>query len=291
MSLISTGREKIPVQDTFLKVENPVDGTVIGSVPRNSESEIQETVKRSLAAWKQWKKVPVYKRAEFLYRYADMIEERREEIAAFQCREMGKRISECRGEVNDACRILRGYAKRVKHLYSEVIPISQPGIEKDIIYTVRESIGPVACIVPFNYPVELYAQKVAPALAAGNPVIVKPASSNPLAVELLVDIASNAGFPENTVQFVSGSGNDVGRWLVEQPDIAAISLTGSTDVGIKILQDAAPHMHRVFLELGGNDACIIMEDADLELAVSEVLAGRLQNTGQTCCAPKRIIIS
>jgi len=290
MSLISEIKGKTLVQSTSVKVTNPVDGTYIGSVPQTTEAEIKKTVQLSKEAWKQWRKVPVYHRAELLYRYSMLIKKQKEDIAVLECNEMGKRIIECRGEVTDACRVISGYAERVKHLYSEVIPTSQPGIEKDIIYTIRESIGPVACIVPFNYPLELYAHKVAPAIAAGNPVIVKPASTNPLAVKRLVEIGQKVGFPENLIQFVSGSGSKVGKWLVVQPEIAAVSLTGSTAVGVQLLMDAAPNMHRVYLELGGNDACIIMDDADIQYAVKEALAGRLQNTGQTCCAPKRFIV-
>ncbi len=276
--------------ESGINVHNPVDGSLVGSVPRASEAQIQSIVQKSLKAASEWKRVPVYRRAELMYKYADKIRTKQESIARLECAEMGKRITECRGEADVAARIFEGYAERIKHMYSEVLPQSQPGIESDIIYTVREPIGPIACIVPFNYPVELYSQKAAPAIAAGNPIIVKPASTNPLAVKMMIELADDIGFPENLIQFVSGSGADVGKWLVTNPDIAAVSLTGSTDVGIRIMVNAAPNLHRVFLELGGNDAFIVHEDSDLELAANEAIEGRLQNTGQTCCAPKRFII-
>ncbi|MDA3955797.1 aldehyde dehydrogenase [Oceanispirochaeta sp.] len=180
--------------------------------------------------------------------------------------------------------------KRQSTNYGATLPVSSPGSEKDIAFTVIEPLGVIVCVTPFNYPIELYAQKVAPALAGGNTVIVKPAQSNPLAIGRLVELALESGLPSDAIQFITGSGAKVGQWLSEHPGIDAISLTGSTGVGIKIMQAASSNLTRVFLELGGNDANIILDDADLDLAVEEITATRLQNTGQTCCAPKRLLV-
>ena len=228
-----------------IQVFNPSDGSLIEIVPRATEADAAMAVKRSLAAAEEWKKVPVFRRAELIRDYLGVIRENGEEIAVLQCREMGKRIAECRGELDSACRVIEGFAERAKHLYSEVLPYSQPGKEKDLIFTVREPIGSVVCIIPFNYPPVLFAYKVGPAIAAGNSVIVKPASSNPLAIQKLAELSRGIGFPDNLIQFIAGNGSEVGTWLTANPDIAAVSLTGSTQVGIDIT-DAQPRISTGF---------------------------------------------
>jgi succinate-semialdehyde dehydrogenase/glutarate-semialdehyde dehydrogenase len=163
-------------------------------------------------------------------------------------------------------------------------------MERDVIFTRREPLGIVVCVVPFNHPASLYTQKIAPALAMGNAIIIKPASHNPLTVIRLTELLLEAGVPGNVAQVVTGSGSVIGDHLVSSPRIDAITLTGSTEVGITVAEQAAKHLHHVYLELGGNDPLIIFDDVDVEKAVDEVVVSRAYNAGQTCASSKRIIV-
>jgi len=214
-----------------------------------------------------------------------------EELAVLLSTEMGKVIREARGEVDCAVQILRAYVEKAKHFYGETITTdSQPACDKDIIFTRREPLGIVACISPFNYPVELCMHKVASALSVGNSVIVKPATDNPLSLIRITELMLGAGVPGEVLQIVTGQGSLIGNILVESEHIDAVSFTGSTEVGQKIAEAAARTLKHIFLELGGNDPFIVFEDADMETAINECVASRIQNAGQTCCAPKRFLV-
>lgn len=203
---------------------------------------------------------------------------------------MGKLIREARGEIRVCAQILRGFAEMANHHYGQTMTDYQVGTENDIIFTRYEPLGVVACISPFNYPVELCFQKVSAALAGGNAVIVKPATDNPLTIMKIVEICWECGVPGDVLQLVTGRGAVVGEILAESPDVQAISLTGSTEVGCEVAQKASRTLKRVFMELGGNDPFIVFEDADLDRAIADAVAGRIQNAGQTCCSPKRFIV-
>jgi succinate-semialdehyde dehydrogenase/glutarate-semialdehyde dehydrogenase len=214
-----------------------------------------------------------------------------EELAVLLSTEMGKIIREARGEVDCAVQILRAYVEKAKHLYGETMTTdTQPGCDKDIIFTRREPLGVVACISPFNYPAELCMHKIASGLSAGNCVIVKPATDNPLNLLRIVELMLGAGIPGEALQIITGQGSSIGNILAESEHIDAISFTGSTEVGRKIAASAAGTLKHVFLELGGNDPFIVFDDADMETAINECASGRIQNAGQTCCAPKRFFI-
>lgn len=156
--------------------------------------------------------------------------------------------------------------------------------------TVREPIGVVACVIPFNFPCDLFDQKVAPTLMAGNAAIVKPSTDNPLTLCILTELLVKAGVTDGAIQIVTGRGSQVGNWLCTNPDVHLITLTGSTEVGIETYKNAAEHLAHIALELGGNDAFIICEDGDVDLAVEELIWGRMYNTGQVCCASKRFVV-
>ncbi len=166
-----------------------------------------------------------------------------------------------------------------------------PSDVTDMVVVKREPLGVVACIIPFNFPIGLYAFKAAPALAAGNAVIVKPASVTPLASIFMTELLLRAGIPPQALQIITGSGEKIGAQLAASPKINAISLTGrDTEVGLSVAERASRNLTRVFLELGGNDPLIIMKDADLDLAVRETIKGRMFNAGQVCCASKRVLV-
>ncbi|MCL2889124.1 MAG: aldehyde dehydrogenase family protein, partial [Eggerthellaceae bacterium] len=181
--------------------------------------------------------------------------------------------------------------ERAKHLYSGVIPNGLENIqEKHVLLTFREPIGVFACIIPFNFPCDLFDQKVAPTLMAGNAAIVKPSTDNPLTLCILTELLVQAGVTPGAIQILTGRGSKVGSWLCAHPQVHGITLTGSTEVGIETYKTAASHLAHIALELGGNDAFIVCADGDVDLAVEELIWGRMYNTGQVCCASKRFLV-
>lgn len=275
----------------IIEVTNPYDGSFIDSVPNATKEDVDKFVDIAVEAQKEWKMVTAYKRVELVKKFLQLVEENRDDLAKTLSLESGKNITEAGIEVNNIFTAWNAFSEKIKHLYDTVIPNGlEFGHDKNLVITRREPIGVVACIIPFNFPCNLFNQKVAPAILAGNAAIVKPASNNPLTICKLVDLLHQAGFPTGVVQVVTGSGSTVGNYLCENGKINAISLTGSTSVGIDVAKVAAKTLKTVALELGGNDAFIVLEDADLELAVSEAVGARFFNAGQICCAPKRFII-
>ena len=203
---------------------------------------------------------------------------------------MGKIIGEAEWEVDSVTNLFKGYSEKALHMLAHSMPIgAEGGTESDIMFTKREPLGVVLCIVPFNFPCDLFAHKVAPALIAGNAVIVRPSRQNPMDCIRLVELLIECGVPGKAIQIVTGD-RETGTALISSPMIDAVSFTGSTAVGIKLSQAAAANLTRVFLELGGNDPFIVFEDADIDRAVEESVASRILNVGQTCCATKRFIV-
>ncbi len=166
----------------------------------------------------------------------------------------------------------------------------EAGQDHHVLVTTREPLGVIACVIPFNFPCDLFGQKVAPALLAGNAAIIKPSTDNPLTLCKLTAMLGEAGVIPGAVQIVTGRGSKVGSWLCGNKDVLAITLTGSTEVGIETARTAADHLAHIALELGGNDAFIVLEDGDVDLAAEELIWGRMYNTGQVCCASKRFLI-
>lgn len=284
--------EKVPAASgkTFDNI-NPATGKVVCTVPQGGKEDFERAAVIAKAAQPAWAATPFYKRAELIYRYTALVREHVDEIAEAACAEGGKRIEECRDEVLTLCMVFETFTEAAHHLYGSTIPLkAESRTENDIIFTVHEPLGVLVAITPFNFPIELYAHKVAPALVTGNAVISKPASDTPLATYLLTELLWEAGVPGGVMQLVTGSGKDVGDWLAETKNVDAVSFTGSTAVGSSLLASGAKEIRRTFLELGGNDPFVIFPDADLDLAVSEAIGGRAHNAGQVCCASKRFIV-
>ena len=290
MKMFIDGKRAEARDGAAIQVMNSATLEWIDSVPRATVEDVQEAIDAAQRGKKRWAGTPVHERVRIMQRCADAIDARREELARSLSTEMGKIIREARPEIRVCAQILRGFAEKAAHHYGQTMTEYQVGTEKDIIFTRKEPLGVVACVSPFNYPVELCTQKMAAALAAGNAVIIKPASDNPLTIMKMVEICLEAGIPGDVLQLLTGSGAVVGNLLAESPQIDAISLTGSTEVGISVAQAGAKTLKRVFLELGGNDPFIVFDDADLEHAIKDAVAGRVQNAGQTCCSPKRFIV-
>lgn len=273
-----------------IQVVNSATQEKIDTVPQATRADVERAIDAAQEGKKIWAATPVHERCRILYRCADAIDARREELARSLSTEMGKIIREARGEIRVCAQIFRGFAEAAAHQYGKTLTDYQIGTEKDILFTRHEPLGVVACISPFNYPVELASQKIAAALAAGNAVIVKPATDNPLTLMTIIGLCVAEGVPGSVLQVITGRGGTVGDVLALSPRINAISLTGSTEVGLAVAQKAMGTLKRVFMELGGNDPFIVLEDAVLEKSVQAAVSGRLQNAGQTCCSPKRFIV-
>ena len=273
-----------------IQILNSATQEYLDTVPAATESDVQRAIDAAQEGKKLWAATPTHERVRILNRCADAIDARREELTCSLSTEMGKIIREARGEIRVCAQIFRGFADAAAHHYGKTMTDYQIGTEKDILFTRHEPLGVVACISPFNYPVELASQKIAAALAAGNAVIAKPASDNPLTLMTIIGICHEQGVPGNVLQAVTGRGGTVGNLLAESPKINAISLTGSTEVGLSVAQAGMKTLKKVFMELGGNDPFIVLDDADLPKAVAAAVSGRLQNAGQTCCSPKRFLV-
>ena len=275
----------------IIEVTNPANNEFIDTVPNATVEDVDKAVKCAIEAQKEWEKVSLYERGEILRRYVDLVEINKDELARLLCDETGKPITEAIAEINNQKVFVNGYVEQAKHLYGINIPTgNEPGQEKTIQFTTRSPIGVVGCIIPFNFPCDLFGQKVPSALIMGNAVIVKPSTYNPLTLHKLVGLLIEAGVPYGVIQVLSGDGPTTGQALAAHPGVHLISLTGSTKVGIETMGTASKHLAHVMLELGGNDAFILCEDGDVDLAVSETVWGRLYNTGQVCCASKRFLI-
>ena len=291
MQMIIGGEQTPSSSNITLAVYNPYNNEVVDTVPSATKEDVDRCARIAKKAQKEWKKVPVYKRAELVYRFLDLVGENREELAQLLTAESGKPIRQSRVEVNNIFIAWRAFAEKAKHIYGSVIPAGQEENHNgDIVITKREPIGVVACVIPFNFPCNLFNQKVAPAILAGNTAIVKPSMENPLTVGRLVQLLHEAGAPAGVVQYITGRGSEIGSYISENPIIDALTLTGSTAVGVDVAKSAAGTLKTVALELGGNDAFIVLEDATLDLAVKEAVYTRFFNAGQICCAPKRFIV-
>ena len=291
MKMIINGIHRDASDGGVQQVYNPFDFTLVDTVPAATEADVDEAVKAAQAGKKIWKKTPMHERLAILKKFTQLVERDREKLREVMCDEIGKTMAGCDGEIGAVINIFNAYCSKGSVYATETLPLnSDPGCTGDIIFTVREPLGVIACIIPFNYPVELYAQKVAPALVAGNAVIVKPSSDTPLSAILLTELLLEAGVPKEVIQVVTGSGGKIGAQLSRHKGVDAISLTGSTEVGIETAANCAQTLKKVFLELGGNDPIIVFDDADLDRAVQETLNGRASNAGQTCCATKRMIV-
>lgn len=274
-----------------IDVVNPATGAVIDTIPSATKEDVDLAVEKAKAAQKIWAKVPVYEKAEVMYRFLGLVEENKEKLAQTLSAETGKPITEARAEIGNIPIAFKAFSERAKHLYGETIPAGmEAGQDKNVLITKREPIGVIACVIPFNFPCDLFDQKIAPTLLAGNAAIVKPSTDNPLTLCMLTEMLGKAGVTPGAVEIVTGRGSKVGSWLCGNKDVHAITLTGSTEVGIETAKTAADHLAHIALELGGNDAFIVLEDGDVDLAVEELIWGRMYNTGQVCCASKRFLI-
>ncbi len=268
-----------------LSVIEPATAEVMEEIPRAGAEEVDAAVAAAKAAFPAWRAVAPGERAAILRSLADALEERLEDLARLEARNAGKPIGDARGEMGMVVDTYRYYSAAPERLLGQTIPVAG-GIDM----TFREPLGVVGLIVPWNFPLVIASWKCAPALAAGNTIVLKPAELTPLTAIELERIALEAGLPEGVLNVVAGPGSVCGKRLVEHPDVAKIAFTGSTEVGRGIAAGAAGTIKRVTLELGGKSANVVFADADLAAAAAAAPSAVFGNAGQDCCARSRILV-
>jgi acyl-CoA reductase-like NAD-dependent aldehyde dehydrogenase len=269
----------------LLQVLEPATGGVLAAVARAGADDVDAAVERARAAYPAWRAVAPADRAAVLRAVSEAVREHREELAQIEARNAGKPIGDARGEMDMVAQVFGYYAGAPERLLGDSIPVSGGQA-----WTVREPLGVVGLIVPWNFPLTIAAWKLGPALAAGNTVVLKPAELTPLSAVRFAEIAREAGLPEGVLNVVVGPGATCGQRLVAHPDVAKIAFTGSTEVGRAIAAGAAQTIKRVTLELGGKSPNIVFADADLAAAAAAAPGAVFGNAGQDCCARSRILV-
>jgi acyl-CoA reductase-like NAD-dependent aldehyde dehydrogenase len=271
--------------ETF-SVCNPATAAHLAEVASAGPQDVDLAVAAATAAFEVWGALSPVTRGRRMHRFAALVEEHAEELALLECRNVGMPIGDARGQLGMIVDVLRYYAGAVDKFFGHTIPVERDGVAM----TFREPIGVVGLITPWNFPLNIANWKIAPALAAGNTVVVKPASLTPLTALRYAELAIEAGIPAGALNVVPGPGATVGNALVEHPGVGKIGFTGSTEVGAGIARRAAATIKRVTLELGGKSACVVFEDADLEKVGRLAPYAVFENCGQDCCARSRLIV-
>jgi acyl-CoA reductase-like NAD-dependent aldehyde dehydrogenase len=285
------GQARSSRDNQFADVLNPATNEVLDRIPLATAEDVEEALDVAQEGFRIWSRTPTHERYEILMRFADLLRKHKREIAEILTLENGKPLAQAESEVDTGVRLFTGFAEMSKSLYGISAPLdAQPGLEKDIFFTRREPLGVMGAILPFNFPIDLFSHKVAPALAAGNAVVIKPSMEAPLSIIRVTELLHEAGVPGSTMQVVTGRGSVVGEILASSPKVQIVSMTGDTKTGIRVAQNAAKNLSRTFLELGGNDALIVFDDADLDLAAEHAAFGRTWANGQCCCANKRMVV-
>lgn len=273
--------------NSYTAVINPANGEQLAEVPLSTNEEVDQAVAAAKAAQKKWALVPAPKRADYLYEIGRLMKEKKEHLAQVLTKEMGKVIEEARGEVQEGIDMAYYMAGEGRRLFGETVPSE---LQDKFAMSVRAPIGVVGLITPWNFPVAIATWKSFPAIVAGNTFIWKPATETPLMAYEMSLIFEEAGLPKGVANIVYGAGSDVGTALIEHPDVRVISFTGSTETGRRVAELGGRHLKKVSLEMGGKNAVIVMDDADLDLAAEGILWSAFGTAGQRCTACSRVIV-
>jgi len=272
---------------TFESVNPARSDEVIGVFQRSTTEDVTAAVDAAARAQRTWREVPVPERGEILYTVARLLEERKEELAQLMTREMGKVLKEARGDVQEGIDMAKYIAGEGRRYFGQTVPSE---LRNKFCMTVRQPLGVVGLITPWNFPIAIPCWKTLPALLCGNAVVLKPAEDTPACATRLVEIFAEAGVPAGVLNLVTGYGEEAGQPLLEDPRVAAISFTGSTEVGRHIAATCGRNLKRVSLELGGKNAIVVMDDADLDLVIDGAVWGGFGTAGQRCTASSRLIV-
>lgn len=292
MQMLIGGAKQDAVSGETFPIRNPATGEIIDTVPRAGVEDVRKALAEARKGRRIMAALPAHRRSDILKKTADLIGGELESLTQLLTRENGKTIRQCRAELVTTQRLFVDFAEEAKRIRGNYLPMDGvPGLERMVAYTVRQPVGIVVGIIPFNYPAELFAHKIPGALAAGAAVIVKLPEQCPLTVLRIGELMLEAGLPPEGMQMLTGFPKDLGDELVTSPDVRMISFTGSAGAARVIAGKAADGLKRLAFELGGTDAMIVLEDADLPAAADAVVQGRLTNgAGQICCAVKRVLV-
>jgi len=269
-----------------LTVTNPATGEVIGWVPMATDQHVVDAISAASDAFAPWSSLAAAERSRYLHEIANVIERRLDELALIVTREQGKPLAEARGEVQYGADFWRWYAEEARRVYGEIVPAA-PGKRIEVIY---QPTGVTAAITPWNFPSSMISRKVAPALAAGNTVVLKPAEQTPLSAVVLCEIFEEVGLPAGVVNLVTGDPVQIGGVIMADKRVRHVTFTGSTEVGLLLARQASEQLKRVSLELGGHAPFIVFDDADMDKAIAGILASKLRNMGQACIAANRLLV-
>jgi alpha-ketoglutaric semialdehyde dehydrogenase len=266
---------------------NPATGELIETFPRATAEDVDRAVARARTAWDDWRLVPAPERGNILFRFAQLLERDKASLADLMTREMGKVKAEAGGDIQEAIDMSYYMGGEGRRLFGQTTPSE---LRDKFMMSVRMPVGVVGAITPWNFPIAIPAWKLCPALVCGNTVVLKPAEDTPLLAQRFVDLLREAGLPDGVVEIVHGYGEEAGEALVRHPDVPVITFTGSRETGVLVTKAAADELKHVHLELGGKNAVIVMEDADLDLAVDGIVWSAFGTAGQRCTAASRVIV-
>ena len=272
--------------ETF-RSKSPADGETIGVFPRSGPADVDRAVEAAKAAYEEWRLVPAPKRGEVLFRFAQLLAEHKDDVTELMTHEMGKVKAEAAGDVQEAIDMAYYMGGEGRRLFGQTTPSE---LRDKFQMSVRMPVGVVGAITPWNFPIAIPSWKTLPAIVSGNTVVFKPATDTPALGERYVELFAEAGLPKGVLNIVHGGGSDVGQRLVEHPDVPIITFTGSRDTGVEVTKAAANNLKHVHLELGGKNAIIVMDDADLDLAVDGIVWSAFGTSGQRCTAASRVIV-
>jgi succinate-semialdehyde dehydrogenase/glutarate-semialdehyde dehydrogenase len=270
-----------------LPVTNPATGEQIGTVPVMDAAETRRAIEAANAAWPAWRKKTAAERARILRKWNDLILENTDDLALLMTAEQGKPLTESRGEVAYGASFIEWFGEEAKRVAGDTLP--SPWSDRRILVT-KEPIGVCAAITPWNFPIAMITRKAGPALAAGCPMVLKPAESTPYSALALAVLAERAGVPAGVFSVLTGKSSDIGGEMTSNPLVRKLTFTGSTQVGRLLMEQCAPTIKKLSLELGGNAPFIVLDDADLDAAVEGAIASKYRNAGQTCVCANRIYV-
>jgi succinate-semialdehyde dehydrogenase/glutarate-semialdehyde dehydrogenase len=270
-----------------LPVTNPATGETLGTIPNMGASETRRAIEAAQRAFAAWAARTAKDRATILRRWFDLMMANQEDLAVLMTAEQGKPLAESKGEIAYAAAFIEWFGEEGKRIYGDVIPGHQP--DKRIV-VLRQPIGVVAAITPWNFPAAMITRKAGPALAAGCPIVVKPATQTPYSALAMAELATRAGVPRGVLNVITGSAAAIGGEMTSNPIVRKLTFTGSTEIGKKLMAQCAGTMKKVSLELGGNAPFIVFDDADLDAAVQGAIASKYRNTGQTCVCANRLLV-
>jgi succinate-semialdehyde dehydrogenase / glutarate-semialdehyde dehydrogenase len=273
--------------NSYFTLSNPSTGESMTKIPRGGRQEAKAAIEAANQAFPKWAKLTAYERADYLFKIRDLMLEHEEELAAIMSTEMGKAYTEAVGEVKYAASFLTWYGEEGRRIYGETIPASSPNKR---LFVIKQPVGVIAAITPWNFPLAMMTRKLGPALAAGCTGVVKPASQSPLSALAFAKLVEMAGVPKGVVNIVAGATGEISDEIFENPIVKKISFTGSTEVGKTLVEKSAPQLKKLALELGGHAPFIVFDDADLEKAVDGAVASKFRNAGQTCVCANRIYV-